>query len=228
MSNKKSIDTAREECIKKMGASLGTQYHALWQEVAWLHGKWSEFVELFGRKPSRIDLLNKVAPHFFYIVQNLLWEETLLHITRLTDSPKSVGKKNLTICSLPNFIAHQQTKKIVTNLVDIAKTEAEFCRDWRNRRIAHLDFDLATNQSSVPLKPASREKVGNVLVSLANVLNAVSHHYCDSTTAFQAYSSFGGSINLLYTLHAGLKARQERIDRISQSNEIEAWEPPDL
>jgi hypothetical protein len=51
-------DEARTLYIEKMGEQLGAQFHALWQEVALLHLRWAEFVELFGTKRSRVDLLN--------------------------------------------------------------------------------------------------------------------------------------------------------------------------
>ena len=55
------------------GQALGEQYSALWQEVAWLHAKWGEYVELFGTKSSRVDLLNEAAPYFFGQLQYTLW-----------------------------------------------------------------------------------------------------------------------------------------------------------
>ncbi|MGZ8401653.1 MAG: AbiU2 domain-containing protein [Methyloceanibacter sp.] len=102
---------SRERYIAKMGEALGTQFAALWQEVAHLHMSWSEYVELFGTKPSRIDLLNSAAPRFFRILQDALWDETLLHIARLTDSPESgKGKSNLTIRNLPELVDEPAAK----------------------------------------------------------------------------------------------------------------------
>jgi hypothetical protein len=59
--------------------------------------KWGEYVELFGTKPSRIDLRNRAAGGFFRVVQDGLWEDVLLHVARLTDAPRSGGRANLTI-----------------------------------------------------------------------------------------------------------------------------------
>src|SRR6266404_1158399 len=98
-------DEAKARDIQKMGEVLGQQYHALWQELSWLHAKWNEYVELFGKKSSRIELLNQAAPSFFHLVQTSLWEDILLHIACLTNPPTSLGiKTNLTICNLPNLI----------------------------------------------------------------------------------------------------------------------------
>lgn len=82
MSNVAMQDLTPFRIVEVMGDDLGSLYHALWNELAWLYSKWEEYVELFGTKPSRIDLLNKAAGHFFRIVQDSLWEESLLHIAR--------------------------------------------------------------------------------------------------------------------------------------------------
>lgn len=40
----------KSEAIQAMGENLGSIYAELWQKVAWLHDKWSEYVVLFARK----------------------------------------------------------------------------------------------------------------------------------------------------------------------------------
>ena len=101
MTNFRTADEAKLEYITRMGEPLGKLFSALWQEAAWLQSKWIEYVELFGTKRSRIELLNKAAPAFFKVVQDSLWEDTIIHIARLTDPPKSAGKDNLTIHIAP-------------------------------------------------------------------------------------------------------------------------------
>jgi len=104
-----------------------------------LHFDWHEYSELFGSKPERIVLLNEVAPHVFRLIQDRLWETTLLHLARLTDPPKSPGddKTNLSIKGLPDLITDGKLKEQVSKLVDEAVKSTEFARDWRNRLIGH-------------------------------------------------------------------------------------------
>src|SRR2546430_16292006 len=70
--------------------------NALWNEVAWLHAKWHEYKELYGEKPPRLELLNRASGFFFRIVQDTLWENTLLHLARLTDPSRSAGDRKST------------------------------------------------------------------------------------------------------------------------------------
>jgi len=214
MSRQETAEEVKQHHIEVMGRDLGTLYHALWNELAWLYWKWGEYVELFGTKPSRIDLINRAAGYFFRIVQDSLWDDSLLHISRLTDPPKSVGKKNLTICRLPLLIDDHTLKEKVSKLVDVAVKKSDFCRDWRHRCIAHKDLDLALGAGAEPLKPASRAKIKESLNSIADVLNELSLHYMKSETMFEGIDTSGGVVSLLYVLDNGLHAEDERKERI--------------
>lgn len=219
MSNQKTPEQVKKEYIAIMGEPLGKLFNALWQEVAWLYTKWDEYVALYGTKPSRIDLMNKSAPIFFRIVQDSLWEVTLLHIARLIDPPKSAGKENLSIKRLPLLVSDQYLIKTLEGKIHIAIQKSEFCRDWRNRRIAHRDLKLAIEEGINSLKPASRKMVREAIDSIADVLNIVTQYYNDSTTAFDAPSGSGGGESLLYIIDDGLKFDEEKTKRI-QSGDI--------
>jgi hypothetical protein len=80
--NDRTAEEAEKRHTEKMGEALGTQFYALWKEVVWLHWNWAESVELFGSKPTRIELLNRAAPAFFRMTQDALWE-----LTRSTPTP---------------------------------------------------------------------------------------------------------------------------------------------
>jgi hypothetical protein len=97
--------------IAAMGETLGKQYTALHNEVAILRLYWMEFLELFGTNEKRIERLNKSAPGFFRMLQDELFQTNVLHIARLTDSPVSFGKKNLTVQNLPTLISDEALKK---------------------------------------------------------------------------------------------------------------------
>lgn len=197
-----------------MGEPLGKLYHALSNELAWLYLKWGEYVELFGTKPSRIDLLNRAAGGFFRIVQDGLWEDVLLHITRLTDAPRSAGRANLTIRALPRLITSLEVLPVVQGLIETAVAKAEFARDWRNRHIAHTGLELALKDGAEPLKPASRAAVKDALASISRVLNAVSQSYLGETTAYEMTEALHGAAGLLYVIDDGLRAEERRRERL--------------
>lgn len=202
--------------VSKMGEEIGLIYDALWQEIAWIHKKWAEYVALFGTTPERIELLNQAAPSFFRTVQDSMWEDVLLHLARLTDSPRSMGKSNLSMKRLAAAVANSPIYAEITELVETAQQRTEFARDWRNRKLAHRDLDLVLGRHVEPLAPASRAAVKDALTTLAAVLNVVSGHYLDSTTMFELGSNSSDAVSLLSVLRDGLRHDEERRERIKR------------
>jgi hypothetical protein len=207
-------EEAEKANIAKMGDALGRQYSSIWQEVAMLHVRWAHYVELFGTKPERVDLLNAVAPLLARIIEDDLWEAMLLHIGRLTDPPRSAGKANLTLRNLPDLIDDSSTKAAVEVAIQKVIDLSGFCRDLRNRHIAHRDLALALNQPAVPLSLGSRADMKAVLKAITTVLNLVEHHYKDSQSVFDTPTQGHDSLALLRALDEGHKAHQERWQRL--------------
>lgn len=208
----RTADEAKAEHIRLMGTELGTIYSALWQDIAWVHAKWSDFVVLFGTKESRVNLLNKAAPGFCRLVQDSLWENVLLHIARLTDPPATGKKQNLTIQRLPALIDRPGSKALVDAKVQAALQASSFARDWRNRHIAHSDLDLKVTDTATPLEFASRQSVNLALTALADALNSVASEYLDSTSFFGTLD--GDALSLLYVIDDGLRAVANRRQRL--------------
>lgn len=232
-SNELTADQTRDRNIAAMGEELGSIYSQLWQELAWLYRTWAEYVALFGTKESRVELLNKAAPAFTRIVQDYLWEGVILHVARLTDPPKSVGKRNLSIRALEEAATDSDLKERVSVAVTKALSASEFCRDWRNRHLAHRDLNLALKRGAEPLLTASRQKVNEALTSLSDVLNVVSLKYMGATTLFdidlRVGGGPGGAMSLLHCIDMGVEAEQVKRDRLkSGSFDERDYRPRDL
>ena len=194
-----SAEAVRAEYVVAMGEELGTAYHTLWSDVALLFRDWGEFIELFT-KPKRTKLLNEVAPVFFRAVQVTFFEATVLRIARLTDPPQSVGRPNLTIQRLPKLVTDPDLSSKLLILVEKAKRAAGFCRDRRNRMLAHRDLDLAIGNSAKPVEDATIEKVRAAINALADILNALSQHYLKTTALFHFTDAPGGAVSLIQAL----------------------------
>jgi len=214
MASNLTADEVREEHLATMGPRLGPVYNALWNEVAWLHAKWHEYKELYGEKPARLELLNRAAGLFFRIVQDTLWEDTLLHLTRLTDPPRSAGRQNLTVSQLPVLVDDLTLREQLEALLTEAQSKTQFARDWRNRHIAHRDLAKALGAGAEPLARASRNHVDEALRALAKVLNGVNEFYLKSNLVFDVIAPMTGSVALLYVLRDGLAAREKRSERL--------------
>ena len=212
----RTAEESKTDHIDGMGEELGRLYDALWQEVAWLHMKWREYVTLFGTSPARIELLNKAAPSFFRVIQNSLWEGVLLHIARLTDSPRSMGKHNLSFRQFATISLHPDIAPQIEKLMADALETSAFARDWRNRKLAHRDLHLALGKRAEPLASVSRAQVKEALAAQSAILNALAAHYLDSTTVFDVETTSDGAEALLYCIDDGLRFEDERHQRISR------------
>lgn len=214
--NHLTAEQAKAKNIAAMGAELGELYSELWQQLTWLHRKWGEYVALYGTNAERLELLNSTAPAFFRTVQDCLWEDTLLHLTRITDSSRTGGKDNLTIRRIPSMVPNPEYRAKAAELIAKAIDATSFARDWRNRRIAHRDLMLALGRPTEPLTAASRAHVKDALAALGEVLNFLSNQYLQSTTMFEfaAEPSAGGGSSMLYYLLAGRDAELQRRERL--------------
>jgi hypothetical protein len=210
MSPHRTADEVKQHCLDSMGEELGRFYHELSNELDWLYIKWSEYVELYGTRPARVEMLNKAAGGFFRVVQDALLDDVLLHIACLTDPSMSAGRRNLTVRGVPDLIDRPMLRRSIEKRIDAAVQCANFARDWRNRRIAHRDLALALEQGAEPLMPASRAKCKKAIQAITEVLNKVSSAYLGSTTVFDSLENSAGAISLLYVIDDGLRVEDER------------------
>lgn len=213
----KKHEEVKQDYVTCMGKELGSVYFQLYQEFSWLYIKWNEYVEMFGTKPSRIELLNKAAPLFFYVVQETLWREILLHIARLTDSEKTCGKQNLTIKRLPGLIKDKEIRNCIVELIEDVGKKTEFCRDRRHRILAHTDLGLSLQSENVkPLQPASRESIRGALSAIEKVLTVIHSHFMNMDLTFSLISAEGtGAREVLDILSEGLDAIERKDRRLN-------------
>lgn len=224
MANEQTPNEVETEHIARLGPDLGPVYHALWNDLASLLVKWQEYREMFGASPERIGLLNSAAGLFFRIVQDTLWEDTLLHLCRLTDPPQSVGRSNLTLRALPPLVNNSALRAEVSALVDQAVHATAFARDWRNRRLSHHDLALAIDSCAQPLAPASRTHVSDALAAVHAVLNRISERLLQAALANHVITPTTGGVSLMLLLRDGIEARDARRERLRRGEPL----PEDL
>ena len=206
----RSAEEVRRDDLASLGPKLGAVYNALSNECVWAHMKWHEHLQMFGSAESRIDLLNEAAPQFFRLLQGVLFEDSLLHISRLTDKAEMGRNKNLSIQALPALVTEPDLRAEVETLVKVAVEKSLFARDWRNRHIAHRDLRLALTERAQPLEEASRLKVKEALASIAAVLNAIDRYHRNSSTAYEAGHLLTGAEEMMYVLRDGVERERKR------------------
>jgi hypothetical protein len=206
-----TVEQVEKHHLAVLGSDIGPLYHALHNEVIWLHAKWKEFRKLYGTSEERVNLLNQTAGFFFGVVEDVLWNDVLLHITRLTDPSKQGEYQNLTLFRLPSVLANGELKSEISRLLNQARTDSEFARDWRNRRIAHLELGTALKGEAT--MRASRENVEKVLSIFRDILNAFRRKFFHDEFAFEDVVVTGDADSLLHRVKFALQSEQQRMDR---------------
>jgi hypothetical protein len=210
MSRYSNSNDIMREYATTLGPDFGRVYHALEGEVIWLHDKWREYCELFGTSPEIIDLLNEAASRFFGSVHDALWLDVLVHISRLTDAPKSAGNPTLTIRRLPLLIPDDRLRDEVKGLVATALAKSEFARDWRHRHIAHRALPLALEEAGDALANASRLSVKESIEAIDAVMKHIHQHYFDVELSYEVAGGPGDALDLLKVLRLGVGAARDR------------------
>lgn len=213
----RSVEEVQAAYVSAMGTELGVVFFVLHRKLIELHILWQQYRQMFGSGHETVQLLNRTSGLFFKIVQDELWDSVLLGISRMTDPPKTFGKKNLTLRSLLELIEHPGLRVELESLCDYATMEARFARDHRNKRIAHQDHDYLSDRVASSLGGISREQVERMLAALRAVLNLLNLHFCDSTTLYEMFVDESGARHLVHQLQ-----KLERLAKIEVSRNTSA------
>ncbi len=108
----------------------------LCQDVASLQHKWDFYLELFG-KDENTQLLSELAVASFNIIFEILQNDITMAICRLSDPPKSMGQKNLSMATLvKKFKDIEGLDKLMIEFQENCKP----VRQRRNKRVGHRDL----------------------------------------------------------------------------------------
>jgi hypothetical protein len=202
-----TAEQVRAAKLAVMPRELAEVHHALWNEVAWLHGKWNDFRTLFGD----VDLLNETAPAFFGHLQTIMWEDVLLHICRLTDASQTRQRhRRLTLEQLSRLVKGDSgLRRQVKSLMKAVRRNCKFAREWRNRLLAHKELPLFDGTGARPPLSASMRDVEVAERSIRNLMNCIDEYYGFGPTAYEHYiAPLGGVQDMMFYLKQGLEAER--------------------
>ena len=174
-------EAIKQEYKEKLGEEFGTVFYEIWND--WASGlvRLKEYRVLFSDQET-VKLLNAAGGAFMWDIQQILWQDLLLHVTRLTDPAKMGRRENLSVQALPPFCERPELQAeypelhaTVQGLVRMAITAAENPRDWRNRRISHTDRELAIDPEAESLAPTSLGQVQAALDAVHAVIQAIAN-----------------------------------------------------
>jgi hypothetical protein len=194
-----SIPTLESKIKSTMPVALAAQFEPLFKEIMWLTAKWSEFLKLYAADKETIDLINRSAGYFFVIVQDTLWDDVLLHLTRLSGPARTGKNKNLSIFQFPLLVDSDTLRAKLESLLNERDEVFAFADRHRNKRLAHHDLAVAiTGISSVP--GSSRLQIRKAIQFLQDYARVIYAHYTDTDFIFERFDNTHDANRLLRLL----------------------------
>lgn len=203
--------------MSQLPDSINKLFEEIRNEVLTLHVNWKIYRQLYAHTPLRIDLLNESASTFFYVTQELLYNDVQLRLSKLTD-PSTTGRfRNLSLPALLEYVEDKSLCASLESTLNNLQTKCEPFRKRRDKEIVHIDFD--TVMKSVPIPDVSRKMVEDALTLLANFLNEIEGHYLDIETSYDVNISEDGD-SLINYLKYGMRYAELRKLREVARNDI--------
>ncbi len=219
-----------------MDRELAEVYVAIYREVLLLHTRWDEYSTLYGTGNDHIEVMNKIAPNFFSIIQKGLQENITLQIARLIDPPCTMGNKNLSIKLFPELIQNGKLKEkgklkeTVEKLICLTEKAAEPCKAWRNKWHAHRDKGIVLRDKGIvldaetePLPSIEQRNISDSIDAITDILDVIRSHYHGkrTSTVYIGLSQAERVLEILdrhiRTQQETLKAKRERVEKAKQS-----------
>lgn len=179
--------------------------NAVNDQVIQLAFRWKIFCQLFDSGPENIDLLNKSGSNVFGLFQQLVLDDVMICLSRLTDPEKSSRNENASIrnvaakakACLPATIIAE-----VEALVNKLDNHVLNVRKHRNKALAHADLDHALNVSTLP--SVTYDELENAMETLQEIVSKVASEACRWTTHYDTIIQYGcGGDSLLEVLKRG-------------------------
>ena len=156
------------------GKDVPVEVDKLREELIWVKYYFEQYKKLYVGNELRIELLNRVASHFFSMVQRLLWYQVIIGIGRLTDQYKQGSNKNLSIAVLLILAERfewdfaDELQRLVSESLAVAKP----IRIWRRKVVAHRDLPTALSNVE-KLERVRIEQIEATLTAIGRALNLV-------------------------------------------------------
>ena len=177
--------------VMKMPSAVSEIHEKLRREVVFLYTKSQWFKKLYCTDDETVQLLDSAASFFFLVYSEMLRDDIIMTVCRLTDPAKTKVKKamknNLTVKYLVEIIppADRALQSSLRSLLTCLDSHCQPFRKHRNLRIGHCDFEVRLKRSASLLPDIGLDDVDQALGSIAAVLNAVEMHYCGNEQSYK-------------------------------------------
>lgn len=189
--------------ISVLGDEYGAAFHHCCQELWRLSSIWDRYQTLFGSQ-DRVDLLNRSSGLFWNVIQGMMHEHVLLAICRITESASTRSNRNLTLATLATLDPSRHKKRLIRR-VENAKMKSLFASSWRDKRIAHNDFEQSIGLAHKIL-PSTGIKITRSIVAIHDVMRWIKGKHFDGDMVLMELGDDDATA-LMMLIDDGLKYR---------------------
>lgn len=212
-----SAEQVKKKFIDSFPDETGDLFHKLWNDVALLHFSWKSYRSLYGTSPERIKLLNYTASHFFHFLEQVLRNDVLLRITRLTDRARTGDKTNASleyiIKKLEPYIEKESFSNILRSYKKL-KISSNKVTKIRNLKIAHKDLNFALDQEQNMALGISRQEIEELLKNIRETLGEIEKYFIGTSTSHEYILTYDDAETLMFALEQARKYHEEERKRI--------------
>jgi hypothetical protein len=162
-------------------------YKALHPQVLQLHVRWAQFLFLFSESDHRMTALTNIAPGFFAIVRDVLRDDAIISLGRLTDKSSTSNKGNLSLVTLVELAEKSSNaelaisaRKLLLQLLE----RVENIRLWRNKWIAHTDLEQALLERPLPNTKIQRGDIDKALSLTRELMHLFAKQLSEQPVAY--------------------------------------------
>jgi hypothetical protein len=164
------------------------------------------YAELFNDSKN-FPIFNETSAAAFRLIQEALFTDIIVRLSRLFDPESSCGKENL---SLRRLISQLDDKADLEPKLAFLRDECAPVISWRMKLIAHRDLRHALNPIDNPLPAIKLEKIRTIIEGTSQLMNDIVRKYKDTEMMFE-FPGKGEAENMIFWLEKGIeKVRKER------------------
>jgi hypothetical protein len=204
-----------------MKGEAKTVFEGLCQDLIRLNANWRMFRQLFTVSDDRFEVFNQTAPGFFKLLQDLLVDDAVNSLSRLTDQADCQSLPRL-VKLLKNQVTPAFHKELADDL-NALRAACDDIRKHRDKRVAHRARSTREPQlSPVPTKlpPLTRKKIELAMALSAALLNKVLGNF-ESTEQLFVPCIRGDAESLFHFVERGRNAAEAEkatmLSRFAQS-----------
>jgi hypothetical protein len=167
--------------MTKMPPELAAAHDKVDRELTVLYAKWRDFRLLFFTDDKTVALFHRTAEFFFMVYAEVLRDNLILTVCRMTDPATDRGTKrsNLTLDYLVSLIPPTEGGLLaaVDPVLTRLKAKVAPFRHTRHRAIGHFDLLTAQKHPTSLMPNISFQNMVIVLGLMAKVLNQIERHF---------------------------------------------------